>query len=155
VLWAKNQTGKTLKRVISNNGGEFKNLFFEDFCQRRGIVQQFAPAYTPQDNGVAEQFNHAILDKACCIFAQDKLSPRYWGEAVITATDLCNLLPSSTRDFLTPYKTWFGRPCPNLSKLCAFGCLAYVLIPEQLQTSKLQPRCEKGIFLGYVNDFST
>jgi hypothetical protein len=155
VLWAENQTGKSLKRVISDNVGEFKNLFFEDFCRRRGVVQQFAPAYTPQNNVMAERSNCAILDKACCIFAQAKLSPEYWGEAIMTATELCNLLPSSTRNFSVPYTTWFGQRCPELSKLCAFGCLAYVLIPKQLQTSKMQPCCEKGIYLGYANDFST
>jgi transposase InsO family protein len=64
VSWGENQTGKTLKRVISDNGGEFKNIFFEDFCRRRGVIQQLSPPYTPQNNGVAERSNQAILEKA-------------------------------------------------------------------------------------------
>lgn len=32
VAWAENQTGQTVKRIISDNGGEFKNIYFEEFC---------------------------------------------------------------------------------------------------------------------------
>ena len=74
VAWAENQTSRHLKRVISDNGGEFKNLFFKDFCRKRGISQQFLLAYTPENNGISEQSNRAILDKACCLFAQAYLS---------------------------------------------------------------------------------
>jgi transposase InsO family protein len=57
VAWAENQTSQRLKKIISDNGGEFKNLFFEDFCRRRGISQQFSPAYTPENNGMSERSN--------------------------------------------------------------------------------------------------
>ncbi|KAI7958937.1 hypothetical protein MJO28_002728 [Puccinia striiformis f. sp. tritici] len=154
VPWAENQTGKTIKRIISDNGGEFKNIFFEDFCRSRGINHQFAPAYTPENNGVSERSNRAILDKARCLFAQANLSPRFWAEAVVTATDLCNLLPSRTRNFSIPYDTFFGRSV-DISKLRPFGCLAYLLIPEAVRTKKLDARSEKCIFVGYANNFST
>jgi transposase InsO family protein len=154
VIWAENQTGKTIKRIISDNGGEFKNIFFEDFCRNRGISQQFSPPYTPENNGMSERSNRAILDKARCLFAQANLSPCYWAEAVVTATDLCNLLPSSTRNFQIPYKTFFGRDI-KLSNLRSFGCMTYIFIPKETRTNKLLPRSEKAIFLGYVNDFSS
>ena len=96
VIWAENQTNKTLKKFISENGGEFKNLLFKEFCWRRGISQHFAPAFTPENKGMAERSNCAIFDKSCCLFAQANLSPCYWAEAIITSTDLCNLIPSST-----------------------------------------------------------
>jgi transposase InsO family protein len=70
VIWAENQTGQTIKRIISDNGGEFKNIFFQDFCRNRRISQQFSPRYTPENNGMSEQSNCAILDKARCLFAQ-------------------------------------------------------------------------------------
>jgi transposase InsO family protein len=154
VIWSENQTGHKMKRIISDNGGEFKNLFFEDFCRNRGISHQFSPPYTPENNGMAERSNQAILDKARCLFAQANLSPWYWAEAVVTATDLCNLLPSSTRNFEIPYKTFFGKDF-DLSKLCCLDCMAYFLIPEEVRTNKLLPCSEKAIFLGYGDDFST
>jgi hypothetical protein len=64
VSWAENQTGKKIKQIISDNGGEFTSIFFQEFCRERGIAQHFAPAYTPQNNGMAERANRAILDKA-------------------------------------------------------------------------------------------
>jgi transposase InsO family protein len=57
VPWAESQTGHKIKRIVSDNGGEFKNMFFEEFCRERGISHNFAPAYTPQDNGMAERAN--------------------------------------------------------------------------------------------------
>jgi hypothetical protein len=102
---------------------------------------------------MAAQSNCAILDKACCLFAQANLLPCHWAEAVITATDLCNLLPSSTRKYSIPYTTFFSRPF-NLSKLRSFGCLAYVLVPKDKGKSNLAPLSERGIFLGYSNDFT-
>ncbi|KAI7956353.1 hypothetical protein MJO29_007752 [Puccinia striiformis f. sp. tritici] len=154
IAWAENQTGRKIKRLISDNGGEFKSIFFEEFCCIKGISQFFSPPYTPQNNGMAERSNRAILDKAKCLFAQANLLPRYWAEAIHTATDLCNLLPSSTREFKIPYNEFFGRKA-NLNKLRSFGCLAYVLIPEVHRKSKLHAPSKKGIFLGYANDFST
>jgi len=154
VVWAENQTEKKIKTVISDNGGEFKNIHFEDLCRKRGITHHFSPAYTPQNNGVAERSNRSIIDKAKCLFAQANLSPRFWAEAIATATDLCNILPSSTRKFKIPYDMFFKRSV-NLEKLRSFGCLCYVLIPDALRKSKMTTPTEKGIFLGYANDFSS
>jgi transposase InsO family protein len=75
VVWAENQMGKKIKTVISDKGGEFKSIFSDKFCHQQGISQHFAPAYTPQNNGMAERANRAILDKARCLFAQSHLSP--------------------------------------------------------------------------------
>jgi hypothetical protein len=103
---------------------------------------------------MSDHSNCAILDKACCLFAQANLSPCLWAEAVITATNLCNLLPSSTWDFKIPYDTFFKQSV-DINKLRPFGCLADVLIPEEIRKQKLLPQCEKALFLGYVNNFST
>ncbi|KNZ57522.1 uncharacterized protein VP01_2138g5 [Puccinia sorghi] len=53
-----------------------------------------------------------------------------------------------------PHETWTGRSA-NLDILRPFGCLTYTLIPQGQRQFKIQPPAEKGIFLGYENDFST
>ncbi|KNZ64384.1 DEHA2G11539p protein [Puccinia sorghi] len=53
-----------------------------------------------------------------------------------------------------PYHTWTGRSV-NWEVLCPFGCLTYSLIPKENSNFKLTPTAERGIMLGYENDFSS
>ena len=43
----------------------------------------------------------------------------------------------------------------SYQSLKPFGCLTYFLKPQIHQQFKLNPKGEKGLFLGYLNDFST
>eukprot|EP00253_Pinus_taeda_P016455 PITA_16455 len=59
-----NQTEKKIKVLRKNNGGEFCNKEFEEFCKKCGISRQKTTAYTPQQNGVAEGMNKALMERA-------------------------------------------------------------------------------------------
>ena len=111
-----------------------------------------SPPYTPQQNPFAERSNRTILDKARCLLHQSNLPLRYWAEAVYTATDLINLLPSKTGNCV-PYKVWFGKE-PRLNNLRSFGCLCYVYNRKEIR-EKLELTCAKGIFSGYAHDFTS
>ncbi|PLW26249.1 hypothetical protein PCANC_26631 [Puccinia coronata f. sp. avenae] len=151
---AEKQTGKTLRMIISNGGGEFVNEKFSQMCSSEGIAQHITPAYTPQNNGMAERANQSILVKARCLLVQSKLPKSLWTEAVNTATHLCNLTPSRTRGMRIPYNVWTGKSV-SLDVLRPFGCRTYSLIPKEKREFKLNPTAEPGIMLGYENDFST
>jgi hypothetical protein len=49
------QTGKSIKILCSDQGGEYKSGDFIKYCKDHGIVQQFIVPHTPQQNGVAER----------------------------------------------------------------------------------------------------
>ena len=49
---------------------------------------------------------------------------KYWAEAINSATDLSNILPSKTGDGI-PYEIWHGKK-PRLDNIRPFGCLVYV-----------------------------
>jgi hypothetical protein len=148
------QTGRALRMLVSDGGGEFLNDDFKTFCASEGIIHHVSPAYSPQNNGMAERANQTILVKARCLLVQSKLPKTFWAEAVNTATHLSNLTPSATRKMTIPYEVWTGRKA-NLDVLRPFGCLTYSLIPKERRTFKLFPTAEKGLFLGYENDFSS
>ena len=53
--------GKKIKALRSDNGGEYTGHEFEDFCIQHGIHRQLTVPYNPQQNGVAERKNRAII----------------------------------------------------------------------------------------------
>ncbi|KAG2963263.1 hypothetical protein PC120_g27553 [Phytophthora cactorum] len=90
VAMAETQTGKRVKTLRSDNGGEYTSGAMAKFCKDRGIEQKFTPPYTPQLNGVAERMNRTLVESARCMLEHAGLSKSYWGEAVMTATFLRN-----------------------------------------------------------------
>ncbi|GJS45163.1 gag-pol polyprotein [Tanacetum coccineum] len=47
-------SGKNIKCLRTDNGGEYTGDEFNTFYKQEGIKRQFTTAYTPQQNGVAE-----------------------------------------------------------------------------------------------------
>ena len=54
----------------TDRGGEFGSNVFKTFLSEKGISLEQGPANSPQTNGLAKQFNQAILVKMCCMLAQ-------------------------------------------------------------------------------------
>jgi transposase InsO family protein len=61
---AKNEFDFKVKKIRSDNGSEFKNSRIEDYCDAKGIKHDFSVKYTPQQNGVVERKNQALIDVA-------------------------------------------------------------------------------------------
>ena len=53
------QSGHPILKLRSDNGGEYVNNKFINFCTRHGIQLKHVP-YTPQQNGAAERKNHTL-----------------------------------------------------------------------------------------------
>jgi transposase InsO family protein len=53
-----------LKVIRSDNGTEFKNTSFDEFCLEHGIDQQFSALRVPQQNGVVERKNRTLVEMA-------------------------------------------------------------------------------------------
>jgi len=56
-----NLTGKKIRILRSDNGGEYTSGDFTDFCKEAGIKREYTIPYNPQQNEVAERKNKAIL----------------------------------------------------------------------------------------------
>ncbi|KAF1332521.1 reverse transcriptase, partial [Globisporangium splendens] len=154
VKFADIQTGRRVKVLRSDNGGEYVSNKFAAFCRNRGIVQQFTPPYTPQLNGVAERMNRTLVESARCMIERAGLSKRYWGEAVTTAAFLRNRCPTrATGHDKSPHEVWTQKK-PLLKNLKVFGCHAYVHVPSE-KRSKLDARSVLCRFLGYSDHEKT
>jgi transposase InsO family protein len=58
------QTGKRIKTLRSDNGGEYTSYAIKRFCSEARIKRELTVPYTPQQNGILERKNIAIVGAA-------------------------------------------------------------------------------------------
>ncbi|KAL0283835.1 UNVERIFIED_CONTAM: Retrovirus-related Pol polyprotein from transposon TNT 1-94 [Sesamum angustifolium] len=104
-----NQTGRKIKTLRSDRGGEYLSGEFIDYLKKNSIVSQWTPPGTPQLNGVAERRNQTLLDMIQSMMSFTELPLSFWGYALETAARLLNIAPSKTVAH-TPYQIWHGKP---------------------------------------------
>ena len=145
-----NETGLKIKRVRSDNGGEYRDNRFREFCANNGIKMEKTVPMTPQQNGVAERMNRTLNERARSMRMHAGLPKMFWAEAVNTAAYLINRGPSIPLDGKIPEEVWSGKEV-NLSHLRVFGCISYVHI-DSAERSKLDAKSNKCVFVGYGGD---
>ena len=144
------ETGKKLKCLRSDNGGEYTSKEFDAYCRSQGIRHEKTVPRTPQHNGVAERMNRTIMERVRSMLSMAKLPKPFWGEAVRAACYLINRSPSAPLDFEVPEKVWSGKH-PSYSHLRVFGCLAFAHVSKELR-QKLDARTTTCIFIGYGDE---
>ena len=85
---AENETGKRLKCLRSDNGGEYCSKEFDSYCSHNGIRREKTVPGTPQENGVSnEQNDHG----ACKVYELHAGLPlQFWVDVVNTVVYLIN-----------------------------------------------------------------
>lgn len=146
VAETQNQFNRKLKKLRSDNGGEYISVEFKKFCQEQGIECQYTVAYSPQQNGIVERKNRYLTEMTRCLLIESKLEKKYWGEALVTANYIQNRC-SSRSVKSTPYEKWYNTK-PDLSNLRIFGTHAFVHIPKEKRL-KLDEKSRELIFVGY------
>ena len=68
-----NACKRKLRAIRSDNGLEFVNSEFNEYCRERGIEHNFSSARTPQQNGVIECKNRTLEDMARTMLLASKL----------------------------------------------------------------------------------
>ena len=58
------ESGKQVKALRSDNGGEYISGKFKDFCSKEGIRRELIAPHNPQQNGVTEINNRMIVGAA-------------------------------------------------------------------------------------------
>ena len=137
-----------VKVLCTDNALEFTQKAIEELCLAHGIVHQTTCPYTSQQNGVAERKHRHLLDMVRTLLLAMSVPEYLWCNAVLTATYVVNRLPSAALggaihlQRLTPAADIFSLP-PRV-----FGCTAFVQ-DHSPGLSKLAPRAQKGVFVGY------
>lgn len=145
----KTQCGKRVKRLVSDNGGEYVGNDFVEFLNRKGIVRSPSTPYTPQRNGKAERFNQTIMNMVRCMLLEMNLPKRFWGEAFIYAIYLRNRMIRKGKE-ITRFEEFYGKR-PDM-KIRKFGCVVIYKDNSDKRT-KLDDKGIRGLFVG-VNEES-
>ena len=80
-----NQSGKKIRVLQSDNGGEYTSGGFVDFCSEAGIKREFIVPYNPQQNGVAERKNKTIISTVKAMIHDQAVPMFLWAEACSTS----------------------------------------------------------------------
>ena len=142
---AERQSGKKLKHLRTDFGGEFANQAFEEYTAKEGIQWEPSAPYTPEQNGKAERLNYTLMSSVRSILAAMHLPKTLWDELIKTVAYLKNRSPGING--ITPYELG-NHVRPNLSHLKVVGSRAWVHIPKEKRV-KLDVRSWQGIFVGY------
>ncbi|KAG6706623.1 hypothetical protein I3842_07G230600 [Carya illinoinensis] len=144
------ETGLKLKCLRSDNGGEYVDSGFKEYCATLGIRMEKTIPGTPQQNGFAECMNRTINERARSMRLHAGLPPTFWVDAVSTAVYLINRGPSVPLDCGLPEEVWSGKEV-KFSYFKTFGCFSYVLIDSDAH-NKLEAKSKKCYFIGYGDE---
>jgi len=109
-----------------------------------GIQMELTVPYTPEQNGCAERKNCYPVEMIRCMLTDSGLPNKYWGEAIMNANHMQNMLPACG-DPVTPFEKWNDRK-PNYSYVKRFGCTAFAAVHIR---QKLDRKGRKLVFVGY------
>jgi hypothetical protein len=149
--YAENATGKRIKVMRDDKGGEYMSLEFERFLADNGIMRQHTVRNEPHQNGVAERVNRTLAEQATAMLVESSLPTSFWEYAVSTLAHVRNRSPSSAVRDKVPYTGFYGRK-PDVSHLRVFGCTAYVHVQKDKRLP-LSSHTEKCVFIGYPAEY--
>ena len=134
----------SVKQLRSDNGGEYISEEFKSLLFKNHIKHETSAPYSLHQNGTAERAWRSIFDMTRCLLIDAELPKQFWTYAVMTSAHIRNRC-YNPRIGKTPYECLTGIK-PNLSNMHVFGSLCYAYVQN---TTKLDPRAEKGIYVGY------
>lgn len=86
-----------------------------------------------------------MLDTARAIRIHANLPIKFWGDCILTATYLINLMPSSVLNWKIPYELLMNKPA-SYDHLRVIGCLCFAAIHS---SDKFASRARRCVLIGY------
>ncbi|SGZ34809.1 BQ5605_C075g12922 [Microbotryum silenes-dioicae] len=108
LLEIENATGRRVKTLRSDNGGEYISTAFNGFCVARGIRRELTIPYTPEQNGRAERVNLSIVEGTLALLSHSGLPRSCWDEAAMCYIHAKNLSPHAALGEAIPNTRWSG-----------------------------------------------
>ncbi|MBW0538923.1 hypothetical protein O181_078638 [Austropuccinia psidii MF-1] len=143
-----NIVGKSIKRIRTDNGGEFNSTIMANFFSEMGIIHERTMPYEHHQNGKVERTNRTLAEAARSMLLQARLTPNFWTFAFRHAAWVHNRVLHAGSE-KTPYELAIKRR-PSLFLLRVFGCSA--ILHNMVQKKDMSPKAKKVIHLGVAQD---
>lgn len=139
--------GRTIRRLRTDNGGEYSSLEMQRYLFSNGIVPEFTVPGNPQQNGTAEKYGHILWSRAKALLKHSGLGFIYWPELVRTSNYL-RMRTLHSRLPGTPYEAWYNLK-PSYKHLRTPGTKCWFL--QRLRNKQIDNATE-ALLLGYEGD---
>ena len=123
------QFERNVKNVQCDNGREFDDGPFWEFCKKHGMSFRVPCPHTSSQNGKAETKIRTINNISRTLLAHASLPPSFWHHSLQMTTYLLNILQSKLLGNKSPLEILYESE-PSYSHLRVFGCLCYPLFPS-------------------------
>ena len=74
-----NSSGHKVKKLRTDNGGEYTSTEFESYLKDEGIEHQYSIPKTPEQNEVSERMNRTLVETVRSMLADSRLPQRFFG----------------------------------------------------------------------------
>ncbi|WVZ64455.1 hypothetical protein U9M48_013964 [Paspalum notatum var. saurae] len=145
--WAEMETGKKLRVLRIDRGGEFNSEEFARYCAGEGMGRHLTTP-TPRNRMASSmRRNQTVVGMARSMLKAKGMPAAFWGEAVSTTVYILNRSPTKSLENKTPFEAWLGRK-PDVAHLHTFGCIGHVKVTRP-NLAKLEDRSKPMVFAGY------
>jgi len=142
-----------IKVIRTEGASEYSSRKFHRELKRSGIEWQVTVPYTSQENGVPENSNRVLVERANALIQHAGAPKSYWAEALQVTVYLNNvsLTNGIRRVDAIPHQLWLGWK-PDSKPQRVWGCTGYFLIHQaKCPGKKWGPIMEKRFFIGYTH----
>ena len=115
----------SVKRIRSDQGGEFISDAFESLLIKNKIKHERSAPYSPHQNGTVERSWRSLFEMTRCLLLQSGLPKSMWTYALMSAMYIRNRC-YNPRTKSTPFESFTGCK-PNIAHMQKFGSTMYML----------------------------
>ena len=120
-------------------------------CKKKAYIDNFHVDTLHNKMELLSKKKRHIAEVAQALMVAEKNMPYHlWEKEVNTSVYIMNTNPTIAIHEVTLEEKYSGKK-PNLSHMKVFGYIAYVHVPNELQT-KLDPNAKKCVFVGYSHE---
>ncbi|GKB24096.1 retrovirus-related pol polyprotein from transposon TNT 1-94 [Tanacetum coccineum] len=145
-----NETNLRVTCLKSDNGAEYSNQEFIEYCAEKGIRMLITVLEPPQQNDVSERMNRTLNERAKSMRLHVGLLKMIQDDPITTAAYLINRGSFMLLGFRIPKGEWQGMEV-SLAHLRVFRCDSYVKVKD-VARDNLDAKSVKCTFIGYGSD---